>query len=91
MAGNADFIANYYRKSEQNKLSAQMYLKAAEYYRLSEDSDSAKGSKAAAALYSAAEAFMAADLQGDAKATAQLLVKLYPGSKQAERVKAIVK
>ena len=91
MAGNADFIANYYRKSEQNKLSAQMYLKAAEYYRLSEDSDSAKVSKAAAALYSAAEAFMAADLQGDAKATAQLLVKLYPGSKQAERVKAIVK
>ena len=91
MAGNAEFIANYYRKSEQNKMSAQMYLKAAEYYRLSEDSDGKNGTKAAAALYSAAEAFMAAGLQGDAKATAQLLVKLYPGSKQAERVKSIVK
>jgi len=88
MAGNAEFIANYYRKNEKNKNSAQMYLKAAEYYRLSENSDE---NKAAVALYSAAEAFMAADLSGDARATAQLLIKLYPASKQAERVKSIVK
>lgn len=87
-AENADFLANYYRNKEQNQKAAEMYLKAAEYYRTSGAEES---QKAASSLYSAAEAFMAAELKGDAQATAQLLIKLYPESKQAGRVRSIVK
>ena len=80
-AYNAEFIAEYSRKKGENKKAAEMYLKAAEYYRSVKDS-----SGAAAALYGAAEAFAADGLKGDARETAALLKELYPKSIQAERV-----
>ena len=65
-----------------------MYLKAAECYRIC-----GKGyeTEAAAALYSASSAFVSAGLTGDAKATAKLLKSLYPESKQANKVDALIK
>ena len=80
-AYNAEFIADYERKKGENKKAAEMYLKAAEYYRSVKNS-----SGAAAALYGAAEAFSADGLKGDARETAALLKELYPDSIQAERV-----
>ena len=80
-AGNAEFIADYERRNGENKKAAQMYLRAAEYYR------GVKNEKgAAAALYGAAEAFAAEGLLGDARETAKLLKELYPESVQAQRV-----
>ena len=80
-AYNAEFIAEYSRKNGENKKAAQMYLKAAEYYRSVKNEGGA-----AAALYGAAEAFAADGLIGDARETASLLKELYPESIQAERV-----
>ena len=80
-AGNAEFIADYERRNGDNKKAAQMYLRAAEYYRGVKN-----GQGAAAALYGAAEAFAAEGLLGDARETAKLLKELYPESVQAERV-----
>ena len=80
-AFNAEFIAEYSRKNGDNKKAAQMYLKAAEYYRSVKDSTGA-----ASSLYGAAEAFAAEGLIGDARETAALLKELYPQSIQAERV-----
>ena len=80
-AFNAEFIAEYTRKNGENKKAAEMYLKAAEYYRNVKNS-----SGAASALYGAAEAFAAEGLKGDARETAALLKELYPQSIQAERV-----
>ncbi len=80
-AYNAEFIADYSRKNGNNKKAAEMYLKAAEYYRNVKDS-----SGAASSLYGAAEAFAAEGLAGDARETAALLKELYPDSIQAERV-----
>ena len=80
-AYNAEFIAEYSRRNDDNKKAAEMYLKAAEYYRNVKDN-----SGAAAALYGAAEAFAAEGLIGDARETAALLKELYPSSMQAERV-----
>lgn len=80
-AFNAEFIADYCRKNQENKKAAQMYLKAAENYRSVRN-----GERAAAALYGAAEAFAADGLSGDARETAALLKQLYPESLQAEKV-----
>ena len=80
-ASNAEFIADYERRNGDNKKSAQMYLRAAEYYR---GVKNAQG--AAASLYGAAEAFAAEGLIGDARETAKLLKELYPDSVQAQRV-----
>lgn len=80
-AYNAEFIAEYSRRNGNNKKAAEMYLKAAEYYRSVKNS-----SGAASALYGAAEAFAAEGLSGDARETAALLKELYPSSLQAERV-----
>ncbi len=80
-AYNAEFIADYSRKKGNNKKAAEMYLKAAEYYR-----NVKNNSGAASALYGAAEAFAAQGLAGDARETAALLKELYPESIQAERV-----
>ena len=80
-AFNAEFIAEYTRRKGENKKAAEMYLKAAEYYRSVKNS-----SGAAASLYGAAEAFAADGLKGDARETAALLKELYPQSIQAERV-----
>ena len=80
-AFNAEFIAEYCRKNGDNKKAADMYLKAAKYYRSVKNEGGA-----AASLYGAAEAFAAEGLAGDAKETAALLKELYPQSIQAERV-----
>ncbi len=80
-AYNAEFIAEYNRRNGNNKKAAEMYLKAAEYYRSVKNENGA-----AAALYGAAEAFAAEGLKGDARETAALLKELYPRSIQAERV-----
>ena len=80
-AYNAEFIAEYTRRKGENKKAAEMYLKAAEYYRSVKNS-----SGAATALYGAAEAFAADGLKGDARETAALLKELYPQSIQAEHI-----
>ena len=87
-AQNADFVAGYYYKSGQSKKAAEYYLKAAEYYRSSGRDET---DKAAAALYSATDAFMAAGLKGDAEVTAKTLVELYPDTKQGSKVMNLVK
>lgn len=78
---NAEFIADYNRKENKNKEAATMYLTAAEYYRNVDDSE-----KAAVVLYGAVDAFIADGYEGDARETADLLKKLYPESRQAQRV-----
>ena len=85
---NADYVATYYFKSGESKKAAEYYLKAAEYYRASGRDDT---DKAAAALYSATDAFMAAGLRGDAEVTAKLLVELYPNTKQGSKVMNLIK
>lgn len=80
-ANNAEFIADYYRKNNENKNAAEMYLKAAEYYRSVENSE-----RAAIVLYGAVDSFMAQRFEGDARQTAELLKSLYPESRQAQRV-----
>ncbi|MCR5189363.1 MAG: hypothetical protein K6C97_10535 [Treponema sp.] len=84
-AENAEFIADYYRRKEENQKAAEMYLTAAQYYRSLEDS-----SRAAACLYGAAEAFAVQGLLGDAGETAGLLKELYPDSRQAQRVDSLL-
>lgn len=80
-ASNAEFIADYNRKENNNQKAAEMYLTAAEYYRSVDDSE-----KAAVVLYGAVEAFMADGFEGDGRETAELLKSLYPESRQAQRV-----
>jgi TolA-binding protein len=87
-AQNADFAAEYYYNQSQSKKAAEYYLKAAEYYRSSgQDRDD----KAAAALYSAVDSFVSAGLKGDARVTANLLVELYPDTKQGKKVMNLLK
>ena len=87
-AQNADFAAEYNYKAGESKKAAEYYLKAAEYYRASGRDDT---DKAAAALYSATDAFISAGLKGDAEVTAKLLVELYPDTKQGSRVMNLLK
>lgn len=81
-AQNADILGQAYRSQEKNKLSAEMFLKAARYYRISGKSD-----EAAAVMYGAYDAFLSAGMKADANATATQLKELYPTSKQARSVK----
>ena len=87
-AQNADFAAGYYYNNGESQKAAEYYLKAAEYYRSSGQDDN---DKAAAALYSAVDSFMAAGLKGDAQVTANLLVELYPETKQGKKVMNLIK
>ena len=87
-AQNADFVASYYYNSSQPQKAAEYYLKAAEYYRKSGQD---KDDKAAAALYSATDSFVSAGLNGDARDTANLLVELYPETKQGKKVMNLLK
>jgi len=80
-ASNAEFVADYNRKENNNQKAAEMYLTAAEYYRSVDDSE-----KAAVVLYGAVEAFVADGFEGDGRQTADLLKSLYPESRQAQRV-----
>lgn len=84
-AENAEFIADYFRRKEENQKAAEMYLTAAQSYRSLEDS-----SRAAACLYGAAEAFVVQGLLADAEETAELLKELYPDSRQALRVDSLL-
>ncbi|WP_215904675.1 tetratricopeptide repeat protein [Treponema sp. C6A8] len=83
-AQNTSMIAEYNRKNGENKTAAQEYLEAAAAYRSSGNSE-----KSAESLYSAAEAFAAAKLMGDARETAATLKELYPQSHYAESVDRI--
>ena len=87
LAENSKVIANIYRKENKNKDSALLYLQAAENFRSNKDFST----QAAECLYSAVEAFVANGDEGDAKATAQLLIELYPQTRQAKRVNALIK
>ena len=87
-AENAAFVAEYYYNKGQSQNAAEYYLKAAQYYRSSPDDES---EKAAAALYSAVDSFVAAGLNGDARVTAELLVDLYPQTKQGQKVMNLIK
>lgn len=81
-AQNAQFLGKMYRRSERNKNAADLYLLAAEYFRMNSQDDDA-----ASALYGAYDSFRAAGLSGDAEATAQTLRALYPDSRQAKNIK----
>lgn len=81
-AQNADILAQAYRAQGKNKAASEMYLAAAEYYRMN-----SRGDEAAGALYGAYDAFIAQGLPGDANETARTLQKLYPQSRQAKAVK----
>ena len=72
---NALFLAAAYRNKSDNKKSAELYLDAAKYARQSGDDENA-----ARAFYGAIEAFDAAGLYGDARATFTEMKKLYPES-----------
>ena len=87
-AQNADFAAGCYYKTNESRKAAEYYLKAAEYYRASGQD---KDDKAAAALYSAVDSFISAGLKGDAQVTANLLVELYPQTKQGQKVMNLLK
>ena len=72
---NALFLAGAYRSNGENKKSAQMYLEAITYARQSGNEDGA-----ARCFYGAVEAFDAAKLYADAKATFTEMKKLYPNN-----------
>ncbi|MCR5494468.1 MAG: tetratricopeptide repeat protein [Treponema sp.] len=81
-AQNADILAQAYRAQGKNKAASEMYLAAAEYYRMN-----SKGGEAAAALYGAYDSFIAQGLPADANETAKALKELYPETRQAKAVK----
>lgn len=83
-AQNAQFLGKMYRRNERNKSAAELYLLAAEYFRMNALDDDA-----AAALYGAYDSFRAAGLSGDAEATAQTLKTLYPDSRQAKNIRIV--
>lgn len=85
-AENAEFVADYYRRQQQPSEAAKIYLKAAQFYRSTGDSQ-----KAASSLYSAAESFVADGFAGDALETASLLKELYPDTRYAQRVDELLK
>ncbi len=81
---NALFLAGAYRNKGKNRESALMYLDAAKYARQAGNDESA-----ARAFYGAVEAFDAAGLYADEKATFTELKKLYPENaftKEAEKI-----
>ena len=87
-AQNAECVAVYYHDRGQNQQAAEYYLKAAEYYRAG---GTGNADNAASVLYSAVDAFVAAGMMGDARVTANLLVELYPDTKQGKKVMNLLK
>ena len=83
-AQNTSLLAEYNRKNNNNNDAAQEFIEAATAYRACGNAE-----KAAESLYSAAEAFMAAKLKGDAHETAKTLKELYPQSHYAVSVDRI--
>jgi len=84
-AKNLSLIAEYNRKINSNKTSAETYLKAALAFR-----ECGKIQSAAESLYSAVDAFIAADQPGDAKETAKTLKDLYSDSVYAQNVDRVI-
>lgn len=78
-AQNADIVAQSLRNEQKNKQSADLFLRAAKYYRISGENENA-----AATMYGAYDAFLAAGMKADANATAKQLNELYPSSRQAK-------
>lgn len=76
---NAMLLARSYRVRGDNKGAAEMFLETAQLARKAGDDESASR-----ALYGAAEAFDAAGLKADSKASAESLMQLYPDSKYAK-------
>lgn len=87
-ARNAEVVAGDFERKGVYGEAANMYLKAAEYYRLC---GTEQAQNAAASLYSATSSFVLAGLHSDSKETAALLKSLYPDSKQSKKVDAIIK
>ena len=85
---NAEYVAGYYYSQGQSAKAAEYYLKAAEYYRAGGSGDK---DRAASVLYSAVDSFVSAGMTGDARVTANLLVELYPETKQAQKVMNLLK
>lgn len=83
---NAQFLAGLYRNQNKKEISAQMFLKAAQFAR-----KCGKNEEASRCLYGAAESFDAAKKTGDAKSTVELLQKLYPQSTYATDSKNLLK
>ncbi|MCR4822322.1 MAG: tetratricopeptide repeat protein [Treponema sp.] len=73
---NALYLADRYRSLGQNKKSALMYLDSVKYARQSGNDE-----KAARSFYGAVEAFDAAGMYADAKASYEEMKKLYPENK----------
>lgn len=82
IAQNAEILGNAYKSQRKTKLSAEMFLKSAKFYRIC-----GKDENSAGAMYGAYDAFLAAGMKSDANATADQLKKLYPASRQAKNVK----
>lgn len=90
---NAGVVAKICQYKNDYEKAAAMYLKAAELYRKITDSETEKqetGIRPAEMLYAAVECFVSAGFDGDAEETAKLLIELYPKTKQAKGVKAIL-
>lgn len=84
-AKNAFFLASYNRGISKNIESAELYLEAAQYFRMGSNENFA-----AASLYGAVEAFDACGKFANAKETAALLNSLYPESPQNEGARRII-
>lgn len=84
-ARNAMLLAQSYRDKNNNRQAAQMFLEAAQLERKAGNDDGA-----GRALYGAAEAFDAAGLNADSKATAESILRLYPESRYAENAKRFI-
>ena len=84
-AKNAFFLASYNRGISKNIESAELYLEAAQYFRMGSNENFA-----AASLYGAVEAFDACGKFANAKETAALLNSLYPNSPQNEGARRII-
>ena len=82
---NSIFLAETYRNKGENKKSAEMYLEAAKHSRMAGNDQNA-----ARSFYGAVEAFDAAALYADSKATYNELKKLYPESSYTKDAAKIV-
>lgn len=84
-AQNAKLLGELYRVAGKNVDSAKKFLLAAEYFRMNLGNDE----NAAYSMYSAYDAFVAANLLADAQQTAESLKKLYPSSQYSKSIKNV--
>lgn len=81
---NAIYLASAYRSRGENKKAAETYLEAVKYAR-----EAGNDENAARSFYGALEAFDAAAMYADAKATFTELKKLYPESRYTREAEKI--